>query len=173
MNSNVVVKFPVFFKVSECAKNMFWKGIFMNLAWNRPPSFVTLQNSSDECETQVVYFHPDNGFRYTIPTSAACEQVYAELVDLFQTKVMLYCVDDYPVTDQQYQSFLAATQWNHLKKNFLKDFLITSHVADSTRLEPLEMRRLQLRRQNLQIYLKYVDTKQIQIQSGQIVYLKK
>lgn len=149
--------YPIFLKISYYAHNMFWKHLFENMAYNRPPICIYIRHNNDILS--VLYKHKKRGFIYHVDMNIDVDNikgVYNELYKLLFNNAKLY--------SQQEKSNVAvdcSLCWNNVKKTFIKTNMLLKYIITKTNITDINEARKLFYRINLGISFKSINSSNI------------
>jgi len=158
--------YQVFLKCKEYTDDSYWQKIFDDLAHDKPPRGVKLNDREIFCnikgkEFNYVYVHKDP------------QIIFDELYVIFTQTLDIYSPHDRQVIYAQENSSSRIEAWNDTKKKSIKDSLIlrfVSKMAKKYNLSDKEMRRLFFTI-NMSLTFKTIDANDIEMIDGDIDHI--
>lgn len=161
--------YPIFLKISYFTKEEFWKRLYENMAYNRPPQCLYIRSSPEKYpEITLVYHHKKRGFIYCISNQEP-QQLAQEIKFLLINNMKISSISDHSKYAESYVDFL---QWNNLKKNFIKNHLVIKYVIEKLKPSTAEEARLYVNKINLGLSFKTINPKNITLNNNKIEYLE-
>lgn len=161
------LKYPIFLKISYFADGEFWKRLFENMAYNKPPLCVYLRLNPDvKSELSIIYHHKKRGFIYYIHDQYP-KQMYEDIRSLLINNVKIQSVKD-KLNDS---SSLVFSSWNNLKKTFIKNHLVIKYVIEKLKPKSINETRILINKINLGLSFKTINTKNITMRDNCIEHI--
>jgi len=167
MNLNLL--YPIFLKISYHAKGEFWKHLFENMAYGKPPHCVYIRNHPEKSEMSLLYNHKKRGFIFFMNDKNDKNELYLNIKKLLMNNVKIYSIYD-KVIDQNI-CLKDIDNWNALKKTFIKNNLVSRYVIEKLKPESMIEAKKLINKINLGLSFKTINTKNIVMKDNKIEYL--
>lgn len=166
-----VLSYPCFLSCSEWADDEYWKNVFEDLAFGITPSGVYISKD------YIISHGKSREFVYKINPDTEPAILYTDIYGLFSEKLGLKSAQDtetYRASVIEDANEMVFDSWNSIKKKSVKDAVILNYVTRMSIEHGLSTRKTRelLNAVNLSILLKFITSKQIHYEHGEIVSIE-